>query len=62
MAHDVDKGRAEAVEVLEKNLEPSESRDKLVEGIVGQGKPKAGTPPDDLPKSVRRAMRKAGLL
>lgn len=62
MEYDVDKGRAEAVEILEEKLEPSESRDRLVEGIVGQGKPKAGTPPADLPRSVRKAMEKAGLL
>jgi hypothetical protein len=60
--NNVDKGRAQVVERLERTLKPSRERDELVEGVVGQGKPQAGTPPADLPKHVQKAMREAGLL
>ena len=60
--YNVDKGRAQTVERLERTLKPSKERDDLVEGIAGQGKPQAGAPPTDLPRSVRKAMEREGLL
>ena len=56
--YDVDEGRAEAVELIERGAMPLKDKELLERGIVERD----GTQPKPKSRAERKAMEKAGLL